>query len=71
MPSFKKHSQLIYAKKKKCAKMANVLWEGRAGIDKKKKLLLLLRYEVFSNNPFYGNQIILLSSCSYFLRYLL
>lgn len=64
MASFKKHSQLIYAKKKKCAKMVNVLWGGRAGIDKK-KLLLLLRFEVFSNNPFYGNQIILLSSCSY------
>ena len=30
MVSFKKHSQLIYAKKK-CAKMANVLWGGRAG----------------------------------------
>ena len=70
MASFKKHSQLIYAKKKKCAKMANVLWGGRAGIDKK-KLLLSLRFEVFSNNPFYGNQIILLPSCSYFLRYLL
>ena len=52
--------------------MANVLRGRWAGIDKKKKkLLLLLRFEVFSNNPFYGNQIILLSSCSYFLRYLL
>ena len=72
MASFKKHSQLIYAKKKKCTKMANVLWGGWTGIDKKKKkLLLLLRFEVFSNNPVYGNQIILLSSCSYFLRYLL
>ena len=72
MASFKKHSQLIYAKKKKCAKMGNVLWTGRAGIDKKKnKKLLLLRFEVFSNNPFYANQIILLSSCSYFLRYFL
>ena len=60
----------MYAKKKKCAKMANVLLGGRAGIDKK-KLLLLLRFEVFSNNPFYENQIILLSSCSYYLRYLL
>ena len=70
MASFKKHSQLMYAKKKKCAKMANVFLGGRAGIDKK-KLLLLLRFEVFSNNPFYENQIILLSSCSYYLRYLL
>ena len=36
MAPFKKHSQLIYAKKKKCAKIANVLRSGRAGIDKKK-----------------------------------
>lgn len=43
MASFKKHSQLIYAKKKKCAKMANVLWGGRAGIDKKKKVVVIIK----------------------------
>ena len=43
---------------------------GGRVLIKKKKFLLLLRFEAFSNNPFYGNQTILLSSCSYFLRYL-
>ena len=41
MASFKKHSQLIYAKKKKCAKMANVLWGGQVGIDKKKVVVII------------------------------
>ena len=41
MASFKKHSQLIYAKKKKCAKMADVLWGERAGIDKKKIVVII------------------------------
>ena len=69
MASFKKHSQMIYAKKKKCAKW--LMCFGVCGRVLIKRMLLLLRFEVFSNNPFYGNQIILLSSCSYFLRYLL
>ena len=43
MEPFKKHSQLIYAKKKKFAKMANVLWSGRAGIDKKKKVVVVIK----------------------------
>ena len=41
MVSFEKHCQLIYAKKKKCAKMANVLWGGCAGIDKKKVVIII------------------------------
>ena len=40
MAPFKKHSQLIYAKKK-CAKMVNVLWGGWAGIDKKKVVVII------------------------------
>ena len=43
MASFKKHSQLIYAKKKKCAEMANVLWGGQAGIDKKKRVVVIIK----------------------------
>ena len=42
MASFKKHSQLIYAKKKKYAKMANVLPGGRVVIHKKKKVVVII-----------------------------
>ena len=43
MASFKNHSQLIYAKKKKCTKMANVLWGAWAGIDKKQKVAVIIK----------------------------
>ena len=43
MASFKKHSQLIYAKKKKCAKWLMCFGLGGWVLTKKKKVVVIIK----------------------------